>query len=294
MTGAIAMVDGGLARDSLASPAVRAERLREGFSVVIAEEGGMAAAVETGGALALSCPLGPGRDALVRLVQTRGPLDPSPEGGGVSVVIDVGLLQHILNVDYERLPSRVAGLGAGGVAFPRTADLLLAAHAIRGCRHQGAIRNLFLKSKALEMLALAFGILRVERPANLGDTLSARNMRAVMRARDLLLERLDDPPRLGELASVAGMCETRLKASFKMLFGDTPASLARRARMAAAREMLVQQRCQVSEAASAVGYTNVSHFIDAFVREFGIRPGNLVKLAGLSGRPGSGQGEQDR
>lgn len=49
-------------------------------------------------------------------------------------------------------------------------------------------------------------------------------------------------------------------------------------RMAAAREILVEQQCRVSEAAMAVGYTNVSHFIAAFVSEHGVRPGSLARL----------------
>lgn len=261
------------------SQPLRGERLRQGFYVLVAEQEGSVRSPTRGAALALLCPLGSVKNAVVRLSAIQGTLDPTPQGGAVMVVIDTGLLQQILNVDYQHLPSRVAKLNSEAIEIPRTVELALAAHAIRGCRHQGAIRNLFLKSKALEMLALTFSALRADTSVRRTHLISAKDMHAVMRAHDLLFQRLDDPPSLDELAVVAGMCETRLKIAFKSLFGETPSNISRRARMAAARDMLVERRCRVSEAAAAVGYTNISHFITAFVREYGVRPGCLVRLA---------------
>ncbi|MTJ80839.1 MAG: helix-turn-helix transcriptional regulator [Telmatospirillum sp.] len=282
-------------------PDVRLERLRDGFHLVVAEQGGPLPPPSAGwpgpdgGALALLCPLGQGRDGTVLLTATDGPLPPAGDGGAVVVVIATALLRTILAADFQRLPPRVAALlpgtgpapGGDGPArphprhiLPRTVEMTLAAQAIRGCPHQGAIRNMFLKSKALEMLALAFGSLKAETGGRGAVPLPARDVRALTRAHDLLLSRLDDPPTLSELAAAAGMCETRLKTGFRALFGDTPGGVRNRARMALARDMLVGRRCRVSEAAVAVGYTNVSHFIDAFVREFGVRPGHLARLVG--------------
>lgn len=254
----------------------RTERLRPGFYIVVAQTAVTAISPLRTAALALLCPLGPDRNALVSLSILHTEPCPIPSGGAVLIVIDTALLKRILNADYELLPAHIAEIGSEALALARTAELTLAAHAIRGCRHQGAIRNLFLKSKALEMLALAFGALRVGRhPA---ETLSQRDQRAVLRVRDLLLQRLETPPRLDELAAISGMCETRLKTAFKTFFGQTPANFSRSARMTAARDMLVGGRCRVSEAAMAVGYSNISHFTDAFVKEYGVRPGRLARL----------------
>lgn len=258
------------------------ERLRDGFHIVVTEAAEAVSIALSGEALALLCPLCQNGGVSVRLSRVRDSLPPPPHDGAVWVVIEIALLRGILGSDFDHLPRRVADAIAGGdQVIPKTAELALAAHAIRRCDHQGAIRNVFLKSKALEMIALALGTLR----ENTGEPVSARDARAVTRARDFLLDRLDDPPRLNELAAVAGMCETRLKLGFKRLFGDTPAGFSRRARMSAARAMLVERRCQVSEAAVAVGYTNVSHFIDAFSREFGVRPGALARLTGAVDAP---------
>jgi len=269
-------------------PPPRVERLRDGFHLVVTETSRTTALALSDEALLLICPLGQGRDAPVRLSTVRGPLPPAPDDGAVCVVIEIALFRGILGADFERLPARVAAAISGGAAtIPRTAELTLAAHAIRGCGHRGAIRNVFLKSKALEMIALTLGSLRED--VDVRAPVPARDVRALTRARDLLLERLDDPPRLSELAAVAGMCETRLKVGFKRLFGDTPAGFSRRARMEIAREMLVERRCRVSEAAANVGYTNISHFIDAFAREFGVRPGRLLRMAG-GGDPNANRG----
>lgn len=254
----------------------RAERLRAGFYIVVAEAAETATSPLRSAALSLLCPLGPDQNALVSLSILHTEPCRIPAGGAVLIVIDPALLKRILNADYEQLPAHIAKIGTEAVTLARTAELTLAAHAIRGCRHQGPIRNLFLKSRALEMLALAFGTLSADRKS--AETLSERDQRAVLRVRDLLLQRLETPPRLDELASLSGMCETRLKTAFKSFFGQTPAQFSRSARMAAARDMLVGGRYRVSEAAMAIGYSNISHFTDAFVKEYGVRPGQLSHL----------------
>ena len=41
--------------------------------------------------------------------------------------------------------------------------------------------------------------------------------------------------------------------------------------MTKARELILLREFQIAEIADQLGYTNVSHFIDAFKKKFGIR-----------------------
>jgi AraC-like DNA-binding protein len=42
--------------------------------------------------------------------------------------------------------------------------------------------------------------------------------------------------------------------------------------MTKARELILLREYQIAEIADQLGYTNVSHFIDAFKKKFGITP----------------------
>ena len=69
--------------------------------------------------------------------------------------------------------------------------------------------------------------------------------------------------------------ECKLKAGFKACFGTTIHSFVRACRMREARRLIeCEGRC-VKDAAWMVGYTNVSHFIEAFRAQFGETPGSL-------------------
>lgn len=266
----------------------RIERLREGFWLgVTAGVPLHLVAVDTRAVLVM-CPLGGGKDPLRDAGGDRvflssagtGPMAIPADGGAVVLAMDVQLLRHILGADFDSLPRAALAVatGAGGEVWViRSAEQILAACALRDCAHEGAVRNVYLKSRALELLALSFGALKRQERPSAADVMPPREAERMVRAREILLARVEDPPSLGELATLVGVCETRLKIGFKSTFGDTPFGFLRRYRMTLARELLLSGDVGVTEAASRVGYTNVSHFIDAFVRHHGVRPGELVR-----------------
>jgi len=220
-----------------------------------------------------------------------------PDGGAVVLAMDVALLRHILGADFDSLPLAARAVATGApdgarkVRVVRSAEQMLAACAIRDCAQCGAVRNVYLKSKALELLALSFGALKWQERPNPADLMPPREVARMIQARDILLARYEEPPGLAELAALVGVCETRLKMGFRHIFGDTPFGLLRRHRMAVARDLLMVGDVRVSEAASAVGYTNVSHFIDAFTRCYGVRPGALMRARRCGAVSSSSEGE---
>lgn len=215
------------------------------------------------------CLLPPGRNMLPRL-----------PGRGLHLCVSTPRLAAILGADAATLPAGVRGLlegrdGAGGVQVTLTPEQILAGNALILCPYQGAVRNMFMKAKVLELLALFFGqVGRRERSGNAAK-LSAFERSMVVKAREFLLRHMESPPGVAQLARHVGVNDSKLKRLFKEAYGLSPYAWLRGERMAAAREMLLKNGVNVSEAAASVGYTNVSHFIDAFTRHYGVRPGEL-------------------
>jgi hypothetical protein len=82
--------------------------------------------------------------------------------------------------------------------------------------HYGALRPLFLESRALGWLARALAEPE-ETPA---PSLRRREVERMQQARELLLTRFADPPSLAELAAAVGTNEFALKRNFKAVFGQ--------------------------------------------------------------------------
>ena len=95
------------------------------------------------------------------------------------------------------------------------------------------------------------------------------------RVRLRLVQRLEAPPTLAELARTAGFSETRLKGGFRALFGTSIFAYLRQARMEEAHRLFLEHHLNVTEVAQRVGYANPSKFAAAFRRQFGMSPSAL-------------------
>ncbi len=89
---------------------------------------------------------------------------------------------------------------------------------------------------------------------------------------------MECPPTIPELALQVGMNSAKLQRDFKQVFGTTIGQFLVQQRMACARELLLAKDIDVTQAALAVGYSNVSYFIRCYKKAFGITPGCLNKL----------------
>jgi len=141
------------------------------------------------------------------------------------------------------------------------------------CDARGAARQLHLEAKGLELLAAWVDHLEAEADAASG--LSAHDVERLERARGILLARITAPPRLPELARLAGLNEAKLKAGFRAHFGETVYGTLRRHRLDEAHRLLRQGRYNVTEVALRVGYANPSKFAAAFRAQFGVSPSQI-------------------
>ena len=140
------------------------------------------------------------------------------------------------------------------------------------------LNRLLLESQVLELLSVNIERLLcygngIERPL----PVSAADMERLHYAREILLHRLDCPPSLLELSRLIQMNDFKMKRLFKQCYGKTVYQYIREERMERAFSLIQDGRHNVSQTAVAVGYTNISHFSDAFRAYFGVSPHMLVK-----------------
>ena len=95
--------------------------------------------------------------------------------------------------------------------------------------------------------------------------------------RQYLLDHLSQTVSVKELAGLAGFSETKLKRLFSRLFGTSVHHYQQTARMEKAKELLSSRRYSVSEAGYLVGYTNLTHFAQAFSRQHGMKPSQYLQ-----------------
>lgn len=95
------------------------------------------------------------------------------------------------------------------------------------------------------------------------------------RARQLLRERLAQPPTLNDLAKLLGTNQPRLSRGFRTLFGTTVFGFLREARLARARELLVETSWPIKSIALEVGYRNTGDLSRGIKERFGMTPSEL-------------------
>lgn len=143
------------------------------------------------------------------------------------------------------------------------------------------LQNTFLQDKVITLIERFFTRIHdkmdiVHRKCNLtGDELSR-----LLKVEQVITSNLSViPPTINQCARMASMSTTKLKLSFKKVFGDSIYSYYQKLRMQRAKELILTEKLNVKQAAQAVGYDNTSNFIIAFKKQFNISPGTIVKAA---------------
>lgn len=160
------------------------------------------------------------------------------------------------------------------VAVPMTAELIDVARSILGCDIQDRrLRDLFMRAKALETLALTLAVLTSSGPEIVRLTIKEREK--VDEARRIVDRSFAEAWTIAALAAEVGLSETKLKTGFRQLIGRSVRVYLRDVRMDHA-ERLLGGGMSVTEAALACGYGNLSYFSKAFFNSKGVAPRRLA------------------
>ena len=98
------------------------------------------------------------------------------------------------------------------------------------------------------------------------------NVIKIKLAKDIVLERMANPPTIDDLASEIGLSTSKLKEGFKKIYGNTIYSYLLDYKMEEARRMLESKKSNINEIGHNLGYSTASHFITAFKKKYGTTP----------------------
>ena len=102
--------------------------------------------------------------------------------------------------------------------------------------------------------------------------LNNHDIQTIYKVKEQMLEHLETPPVIKELAVRAGMSPTKLKRLFRQIFGSSIFNYYQGFRIKEAARLLREEKLAVSDAGYKLGFTNLSHFSRVFEQHIGIKP----------------------
>lgn len=145
---------------------------------------------------------------------------------------------------------------------------------ILNCNLIGELKNMYIQGKVFELLSLE--ISKLEKDKN-EITLDNYDKNAILKAKEILLDNLQNPPSIVTLAKMVHLSEVKLKKGFKQLYKTSPYQLLLSHKMYLAKNMLESGEYNINEIALQIGYKFANNFTNAFFKEFKIRPKDILK-----------------
>jgi AraC-like DNA-binding protein len=99
-----------------------------------------------------------------------------------------------------------------------------------------------------------------------------RILKKIKRAKEIIIERMSEPPTLNNLSNEVDISLKNLKEGFKKVYGNTVFGYLYEHKMNVASQLLTSKNYNVNEVALHLGYSTSSHFINAFKNKFGTTP----------------------
>ena len=139
---------------------------------------------------------------------------------------------------------------------------------------QKAIDLLELKSNVFQLLSAFINELRES--SDKATILNPKDEAKILKAEQLLKAAIRDGfPTINVLAKEVGLSETKLKADFKALYGDTLFQYFSKAQMDLAEELIKTTDDPISQIAYSLGYGNAGKFSSAFKKVKHLSPSQI-------------------
>jgi len=155
-------------------------------------------------------------------------------------------------------------------------SMAVALHQLMNYNLNDAIKRLYFKGKSYELLSLYFNTKDDPDVEACPFLVDEKNMAKIKMAKDIIIERMTDPPSLADLAIEIALPLKKLKEGFKEVYGDTVYGFLLEHKLEYARQLLDSGQHNVNEVGLKVGYSTGSHFISAFKKKYGTTPKKYV------------------
>jgi len=129
----------------------------------------------------------------------------------------------------------------------------------------------FLRVKAEELICRLLMELEKRDEKHL-FSLNNHDIQTIYKVKERMLEHLETPPVIKELALYASMSPTKIKRLFKQIFGNSIFNYYQELRMKEAALLLKEEKLSVSDVGYQLGFTNLSHFSRTFAAHIGMKP----------------------
>ena len=198
----------------------------------------------------------------------------SPNTWLVSVLISIIKFHALFSSDADHIPFLSSENSAKKYYdnLPYTSSIAVVLSQVLQSKIHDSIKALYIKGKVYELLSLYFNKSEDPSVEQCPFLVDEENVRKIRKAKEIVLERMTDPPSLENLAVEIGLSLKKLKEGFKELYGDTIYAYLLDHKMEEARRILNSQKHNVNEVGLKLGYSTASHFIAAFKKKYGTTP----------------------
>lgn len=139
------------------------------------------------------------------------------------------------------------------------------------------LRPIYIKGKVYELLSYYFSNTSESETEHCPYIANEETISKLKHAKKIIIDRMNNPPSLDDLAKEIGLNTKKLKTDFKELYGSPVFTFLLNYKMDLAKKLLQEQQLNVNEIGLHLGYSSSSHFIAAFKRKFGITPKQFAK-----------------
>ena len=159
----------------------------------------------------------------------------------------------------------------GGPNFIMTPEMQRIVDTLFDMPYSGKTKMMYFRSQVTTLLSHYFGQLAIIKAKGI----KTKEREKLNLAKSILLENIENPPSLNELAKQIGLNSFALKKEFKAFFGVPVFKYLQNQRLSIAHKLIRNQEATVQEAAWHVGYDSLSSFSNAFEKKFGYRPSQI-------------------
>lgn len=136
------------------------------------------------------------------------------------------------------------------------------------------LKILLLESRLLELIYTAF---KNKEYSSEDLNLNESDIQSLKKAKEILLNNMENPPSIKSLAHLCSTNEFKLKLGFKKLYKTTIYGMLNDHRLEISKQLLLNNDISIKEATSLVGYKSISHFSKIFKNKFNISPSKIKK-----------------
>lgn len=180
-------------------------------------------------------------------------------------------------IDYFGIDAQLLGLSGDFFMYERlNRSMVLALECIFTTSLSGTLRKRLLYGKSIELITFILDALSQRESSTQYDVTNYNDVQRIFELITYVEQHLQQNLSVKELALVAGFSESKLQQLFKSILGRSVSKEITRIRMFKALELLASHRFTISEVGYKMGYSNMSHFANAFKRVHGFLPSEYI------------------